>query len=78
MQSKRGEGEGLAACLDEDTGVPGGVPGEGDHAQITRFLLYVRNPVAAHRTGIMLNSVPTVPECLSLRPNWLPPPPLPK
>jgi hypothetical protein len=47
MQSKRGEGEGLPACLDEDTGVPGGVPGEGDHAQVTRFLLYVRNPVAA-------------------------------
>ncbi len=32
--------------LDEDPGVPSGVPGEGDHAEIARFLLDIRYAIA--------------------------------
>ena len=36
----------LSTYLDKDPGVPGWVPGEGDHAQIPGLLLDIRNPVA--------------------------------
>jgi hypothetical protein len=36
-----------------------------------------RNRVLQHHTGIILH-IPRLPECLSLHPNWLHPPPLPQ
>ncbi len=40
--------------LDKDTGVPGGVPGEGDHAEIASFLLYIRNAIAEHKKLLLV------------------------